>query len=82
MKPTELEAAVELLWHKSEGAFVYVARMLERLDAKETCTLKDIENFPNGLYGEYVDFFGRVCCAGCQLDGFSRLVCKHFNLLS
>ena len=77
MKPTELEAAVELLWHKSEGAFVYVARMLERLFNKKTCSLKDIEDFPTGLYEDYEDYFGKVCCAGCHLDGL-RLFLKDW----
>ena len=70
LAPSELEAAEDLLLHKSEGAFVYVARMLERLANSKTCTLKDIEGFPSGLYADYRTYFGKVGCGGCRFDGY------------
>ncbi|GLC45378.1 hypothetical protein PLESTM_001726200 [Pleodorina starrii] len=57
---TELSEAVQLLLDKSEGVFVYLARLLEGLKAKQRWTMKDLRDFPQGLYATYTDFMERL----------------------
>ena len=60
MGAAEVESTVELLLSKSKGAFVYVARMLEHLANKDTCSMKDIQDCPDGLKEEYLTYFRKV----------------------
>ncbi|GFR48187.1 hypothetical protein Agub_g10039 [Astrephomene gubernaculifera] len=57
-KPTtkELGEAVDLLLDKSKGSFVYVARLMDGLNAKAHWSLADLAAFPEGLYATYTDF--------------------------
>ncbi|KAG2440562.1 hypothetical protein HYH02_010146 [Chlamydomonas schloesseri] len=56
---SEVAAAVDLLVKKSEGAFVYVARLLDGLYAKPRWTLAELTAFPQGLYGTYEEFVSK-----------------------
>ncbi|GFR48184.1 hypothetical protein Agub_g10033 [Astrephomene gubernaculifera] len=52
----ELGEAVDLLLGKSQGSFVYVARLLDGLKAKDRWSRADLTALPQGLYATYTDF--------------------------
>lgn len=43
MAAGDLERGVEVLLEKSEGAFVYIAQIMEQLESREQLTLEDLQ---------------------------------------
>ncbi|KXZ46004.1 hypothetical protein GPECTOR_48g436 [Gonium pectorale] len=64
-----LDAATQLLLDKSEGSFVYVARVLKNLTLGDSWSLDDLKQLPDGLDESYSKDFEKMCI---KKEGFQE----------
>ena len=56
----DLDDAVELLFKKSEGYFVYMASIAAKFEGDRKWTMAELKCLPDGLDGIYCDNFARI----------------------
>ena len=56
----DLDDAVELIFNKSGGYFVYIASIAAMFEGDKKWTMAELKALPDGLDGVYCDYFARI----------------------
>ena len=56
----DLDDAVELIFNKSGGYFVYIASIAGNFDGDKKWTMAQLEGMPDGPDGFYCEYFARI----------------------